>query len=49
MLAKQIAHWRYVILSFLLLGAGTVVSLLKHPIRNRLERKNEELRIKNVE
>jgi hypothetical protein len=49
MVAKQIAHWRLVILSFLLLGAGTVVSLLKHPIRNRLDRKNEELRIKNIE
>lgn len=30
-LAKLIAHWRFIILSFLLLGAGTVVSLFKRP------------------
>jgi hypothetical protein len=29
--AKQIAYWRFVILGFLLLGVGTIVSLLKHP------------------
>ncbi|MHC4489549.1 MAG: hypothetical protein ACYSW7_10305, partial [Planctomycetota bacterium] len=32
-LAKRIAYWRFVILSFLLLGAGTFVSLLKRPKR----------------
>ncbi|MHC4529316.1 MAG: hypothetical protein ACYS29_15685 [Planctomycetota bacterium] len=31
MLAKRIAHWRFVILGFLVLGAGTFVSLLKRP------------------
>jgi len=31
MAAKHIAHWRFVILGFLLLGAGTVVSLFKRP------------------
>ena len=41
MVAKQIAHWRLVILSFLLLGIGTVVSLLKHPKRTRQDRENE--------
>ncbi len=30
-LAKRLAYWRFVILSFLLLGAGTFVSLLKRP------------------
>jgi hypothetical protein len=33
-LAKRLAHWRFIILSFLLLGAGTVVSLLKRPKRD---------------
>ena len=35
-LAKHIAHWRFIILSFLLLGAGTVVSLLKRPKRDKM-------------
>jgi hypothetical protein len=35
MAAKYIAHWRFVILGFLLLGAGTVVSLLRRPTRNK--------------
>ena len=33
MLAKQIAQWRYVIIGFFLLVAGTVVSLYKRPAR----------------
>ena len=41
-LAKQIAHWRYVILGFLLLIAGTVVSLLKHPARNNTVQEEPE-------
>jgi hypothetical protein len=32
-LTKRIAHWRFVILGFLVLGAGTFVSLLKRPRR----------------
>jgi hypothetical protein len=36
MLAKRIAYWRFVIVGFLLLGAGTIASLLKHRIRDRV-------------
>jgi len=35
-LAKRIAYWRFVILSFLLLGAGTFVSLLKRPKNDKV-------------
>jgi hypothetical protein len=35
-LARSIAYWRFVILGFLALAAGTVVSLLKRPERNRV-------------
>ena len=35
-LAKRLAYWRFVILSFLLLGAGTFVSLLKRPKNDRI-------------
>lgn len=34
-IAKQIAHWRFVILGFITLGIGTVVSLLKRPKNSR--------------
>ena len=38
--AKQLAYWRFVILGFLLLGIGTIVSLLKRPKKegSKLER-----------
>lgn len=36
-LAKRIAYWRFIILSFLMLGAGTVVSLLKRPKRGPID------------
>jgi hypothetical protein len=35
-LAKRLAYWRFVILSFLLLGAGTFVSLLKRPKNDKV-------------
>jgi hypothetical protein len=35
-LAKRLAYWRFVILSFLLLGAGTFISLLKRPRNNKV-------------
>ena len=35
-LAKRLAYWRFVILSFLLLGAGTFVSLLKRPRNDKI-------------
>ncbi|UCF16219.1 MAG: hypothetical protein JSW59_01930, partial [Phycisphaerales bacterium] len=35
MMARRIAHWRLVILGFLLLGAGALVSLFKRPIGER--------------
>lgn len=41
MLAKRLANWRFVILGFLLLAAGTVVSLLKRPARRKLNQENE--------
>ena len=41
-MAKRLANWRFVILGFLLLAAGTVASLLKRPTRNRLDRENEQ-------
>jgi len=34
--AKRIAYWRFVIVGFLLLGAGTIASLFKHRIRDRV-------------
>jgi hypothetical protein len=37
-MAKRLANWRFVILGFLLLAAGTVTSLLKRPTRDRLDR-----------
>jgi hypothetical protein len=36
MLAKQIAQWRYVILGFFLLIAGTIVSLYKRPSKTNI-------------
>lgn len=42
MLARQIAHWRYVILGFMLLIAGTMVSLFKHPSKIDLRDKKTE-------
>ena len=42
-LARCLAYWRFVILGFLVLGAGTLVSLLKRPNRDRIgppEREN---------
>jgi hypothetical protein len=41
MVAKHIAHWRFVILGFLLLGAGTIVSLLKRPKTVNAREKDE--------
>ena len=41
MLAKYIAYWRIVILGFLLLGVGTIASLLKRPARGSLSQKNK--------
>lgn len=35
-MAKRLAHWRLVLLGFLLLAAGTVASLLKHMTRDRI-------------
>jgi hypothetical protein len=35
-ISKQIAYWRFVILGFLLLGAGTFMSLLKHSSKNEI-------------
>lgn len=35
-MAKRLANWRFVILGFLLLAAGTVASLLKRPTRDRI-------------
>lgn len=40
-LARNIAYWRFVILGFLMLGAGAVISLLKRPTRNRANQENE--------
>jgi len=37
MLAKQIAYWRIIILGFLLLIAGTIVSLVKRPTKNSIK------------
>jgi hypothetical protein len=42
LLAKQIAHWRYVIFGFILLIAGTIVSLLKRPVKVNLNDKETE-------
>jgi hypothetical protein len=36
-LSKRIAYWRFIILSFLMLGAGAVVSLLKRPKREPMD------------
>ncbi|MHC4112021.1 MAG: hypothetical protein ACYSUY_13185 [Planctomycetota bacterium] len=48
-LAKRIAHWRFIILSFLLLGAGTTVSLLKRPKRDSsIEEKHGDSSPKNL-
>lgn len=48
-LAKRIAYWRFIILSFLLLGAGTAVSLLKRPKRdNSAEEKHGDSSPKNL-
>jgi len=44
MVAKQIAHWRFVILGFLLLGAGTIASLLKRPIKDQTGEQNQKSR-----
>ena len=41
MVAKHIAHWRLVILGFLLLGAGTVASLFKNPVRDQANADNK--------
>lgn len=41
MAAKQIANWRFVILGFLLLGAGTIVSLFKRPKERKAIGKDE--------
>lgn len=35
-MAKRLAHWRFVLLGFLLLAAGTVASMLKRPTRDRI-------------
>ena len=40
--AKQIAYWRFVIVGFLLLAAGTVASLLKLRVREKAELKKED-------
>ncbi len=37
MAAKHVAHWRLVILGFLLLGAGTAASLFKQRTKNKLD------------
>ncbi|MBN2588680.1 MAG: hypothetical protein JXA96_02370 [Sedimentisphaerales bacterium] len=42
MLAKQIAQWRYVIVGFFLLIAGTVFSLLKHTSKDLPDAKEPE-------
>jgi len=41
-LARYIAHWRYVILGFILLGVGTVVSLMKRSLTRQKSRLNDE-------
>jgi hypothetical protein len=35
-ISKRIAYWRFVIVGFLLLGAGTILSLLKHSSKNKI-------------
>ena len=42
MIAKLIAHWRYVILGFMLLIAGTIVSLIKRPAKVNYNNKEAE-------
>lgn len=42
MLAKRIAHWRFVILGFFLLVAGTIVSLRKRPMRDQISTQEHE-------
>jgi hypothetical protein len=41
MAAKQFANWRFVILGFLLLGVGTIVSLFKRPKAERARGEDE--------
>jgi hypothetical protein len=35
-MAKRLAHWRFVLIGFLLLAAGTIASLFKRPTRSRI-------------
>jgi len=41
-LAKRLAYWRFVILSFLVLGAGTFVSLLKRPKNDKISKEERD-------
>ena len=42
MLLRQIAYWRFIILGFVLLIAGTCVSLFKKPLKDNIEPENEK-------
>jgi hypothetical protein len=47
-LAKRIAYWRFIILSFLMLGAGAVVSLLKRPKREPIDTAKDKDSFKQI-